>query len=217
MRHSSAMRLAALTLTLAAVACDDRSQLIAPSAHKPKLRLEDYGGRSFDQPQSLAALGRLLPLERDLTVSRTISPMGGSITLPYAGLSVRFPAGAVDSPVRVTVRAHAGNRVAYTFEPHGLAFSAPVEVAQLLVATSAYGQTNVLRELQGAYLPYGVQDLDAAGIARVEEVYPVRFRTFQSFQGEFVPAIATFEIGHFSGYMLASGRKDTTSATVRLP
>jgi hypothetical protein len=217
MRHGIAVRLAALTLTLAVVACDDRSQLIAPTGHKPKLRLEDYGGQAFDRPQPLSALGRLLPLERDLSVSRTISPWGGSISVPLAGVSLRFPAGAVSSPVLVTVRAHAGNRVAYTFEPHGLEFSAPVEVAQLLVATAAYGQADILRDLQGAYLPYGVADLDAAGVARVEEVYPVRLRTINSFSSDFVPAIATFRIGHFSGYMLASGRKDTTSQTVRLP
>ena len=213
MPNSNAVRLAALTLgtVLVLSACDDAADLVAPPAPTPTLRASDYGALQFNNPRDLSALGRFLPLERDLVVSRTISPAGGTIVVPRAGVSVRFPAGALANHTRITVRAHAGDRVAYTFEPHGLQFAAPVEVAQLLIFTAAYAEDDIMRALQGAYLPHGVADLDASGIASVAEVYPVRFRSFEQYYDRVVPAVATFQIGHFSGYMLASGKKDTTS------
>lgn len=219
MRHGKELRLAALTIGTALVfwACDDGSGLVAPPAPAPTLRPADYGARTFSKPRDLFALGRFLPLGRDLAVSRTISPAGGTIVLREAGLSLRFPAGAVANRTLVTVTAHAGDRVAYTFEPHGLQFAVPVEVAQLLTFTAAYGEDDVMRDLQGAYLPHGIADLDASGVAAVNEAYPVRFRSFESNNARFVPALATFQIGHFSGYMLASsgymlasGRRDST-------
>lgn len=213
MRKSNAVRLAALTIGTALVfsACDDGSTLVAPPAPPPTLRAAEYGATQFNTPRDLSALGRFLPLERDIVVSQTIAPNGGTIVVPQAGVAVRFPAGALANRTQITVRAHAGDRVAYTFEPHGLWFAAPVEVAQLLIFTSAYAEDDVLQELQGAYLPRGVADLDASGVASVAEVYPVRFRSFEQYRGRLVPAVATFQIGHFSGYMLASGKKDTTS------
>lgn len=218
MRHGKEVRLAALAIGTALVfgACDDGSNLVAPPAPAPKLRAADYGAHTFRTPRDLFALGRFLPLDRDVVASRTISPSGGTIVLREAGVALRFPAGALANRTRITVRAHAGDRVAYTFEPHGLQFAAPVEVAQLLIFTSAYGEDDVMRELQGAYLPHGIADLDESGVATVAEVYPVRFRSFEPYNERFVPTLATFQIGHFSGYMLASGRKDSTS-TPKLP
>lgn len=217
MRQSKAVRLAALTLGTALVfcACNDGSDPVAPPAPVPMLRAADYGAQTFRSPRDLFALGRFLPLDRDFVVSRTISPAGGTIVVPNAGVFVRFPAGALSNRTRITVRAHAGDRVAYTFEPHGLQFAAPVEVAQLLIFTSAYAEDDAMRELQGAYLPHGITDLDASGVASVAEVYPVRFRSFEQYDERFVPALATFQIGHFSGYMLASGKRDTITATSR--
>jgi hypothetical protein len=215
MRHGKEARLAALTIGTALVfwGCDDGFGLVAPPASAPTLRAAEYGASTFRTPRDLFALGRFLPLNRDFVVSRTISPGGGTIVLREAGVSLRFPAGALANRTRITVRAHAGDHVAYTFEPHGLQFAAPVEVAQLLTFTSAYGKDDVTGELQGAYLPHGIADLDASGVATVAEVYPVRFRSFEPYNGRFVPTLATFQIAHFSGYMLASGKKDTTTST----
>jgi hypothetical protein len=233
MRHGKEVRLAALTIGTALVfwACDDGSDLVAPPAPAPTLRPADYGARTFRKPHDLFALGRSLPIDRDLVVSRSIPPGGGTIVLREAGLSLRFPAGAVASRTSVTVRAHAGDRVAYTFEPHGLQFAVPVEVAQLLIFASGYSEDDVMRDLQGAYLPHGIADLDASGVAAVNEAYPVRVRSFESYNERFVPALATFQIGHFSGYMLASsaymlgssgymlasGRKDSTATPPKAP
>jgi hypothetical protein len=218
MRHGKEVRLAALAIGTALVfgACDDGSDLVAPPTSAPKLRPADYGATTFRTPRDLFALGRFLPLNRDVATSRTISPSGGTIVLREAGVSLRFPAGALATRTRITVRAHAGEHVAYTFEPHGLQFARPVEVAQVLIFTSAYAEDDVMRELQGAYLSRGIADLDPSGVATVSEVYPVRFRSFERYDERFIPTLATFQIGHFSGYMLASGRKDTTS-TPKLP
>jgi hypothetical protein len=218
MRHGKEVRLAALTIGTALVfcACDYGSDLVAPRTPAPTLRAADYGARTLRTPRDLFALGRFLSLNRDVVTSRTISPSGGTIVLREAGVSLRFPAGALATRTRITVTAHAGDHVAYTFEPHGLQFAVPVEVAQLLIFTSAYAKDDVMRELQGAYLARGIADLDASGAAAVAELYPVRFRSFERYNQRFVPTLATFQIGHFSGYMLASGKKDSTS-TSKLP
>jgi hypothetical protein len=211
MRHGKEMRLAALAIGTALLfgACDDGSDLVGPTTPAPRLRAADYGATTLRTPRDLFALGRFLPLNRDVVISRTISRSGGTIVLREAGVALRIPAGALASRTRITVTAHAGDHVAYTFEPHGLQFAVPVEVAQLLIFTSAYAEDDVMRQLQGAYVPRGIDDIGASGVATVAEVYPVRFRSFEPYNERFVPTLATFQIGHFSGYMLASGKNET--------
>jgi hypothetical protein len=233
MRHRQQARLAALTIgtALAFWACDDQSHPIAPATPRPTLRAEDYGALTFSKPRDLPALARVAALNRDVVVSRTISPSGGTIVLREAGIALRFPPGALASRTRITVTAHAGEHVTYSFEPHGLQFAVPVDVAQFFIFASGHDANDVVRDLQGAYLAHGVDDLDASGVATVAEVYPVQVRTFEPFNERFVPALATFRIGHFSGYMLASagymlgssgymlasGRTDSTTNTTKPP
>jgi hypothetical protein len=210
MRHGQDVRLAALTIgtVLLFGACGDESNLVAPRAPTPLLRPAEYGARTFSTPQELFALGRFLPLEEDVVVSHTISPSGGTIVVREAGIALRFPAGAVESSTRITIRAHAGDRAAYTFEPHGLQFAVPVEVGQFLLSTNPF---EVGSELHGAYLPDGIEDVDASGSATVSEVYPIRFQSFGVSDDRFVVGFATFRIAHFSGYMLASSSYNTGS------
>jgi hypothetical protein len=228
MRYGNRLRLTAILIGTVLVlwACADGSDPVAPVTPRPVLRPAEYGARTFATPRELLALGRFAPLNQNLVVSRTISPEGGIIVLREAGIALRFPAGAVATRTRITVTAHGGDHTAYTFEPHGLQFAVPVEVAQFFVFPSGYTEDHVAQDLEGAYLPHGVADIDASGVASVSEVYPVSVRTFAADNGRFVPALATFRIGHFSGYtlisranrfasssgyMLASGRTDTTA------
>jgi hypothetical protein len=225
MRNGKEVRLAALIVgALVLWACDEESDLAAPPPPTPTLRASDYGAQTFRTPRNYVALGRFEPLSRDVSASRVITPSGGDIVLREAGVMFRVPPGALSRRTRITMRAHAGQRATYTFEPHGLQFTKPAEIAQLLILDPSHDANAVQRDLEGAYLPHGISDLDASGAAAVAEVYPVRLRTFRSIDNRFVPALATFRIAHFSGYMLASssytlssgymlasGRGDTTS------
>jgi len=141
--------------------------------------------RSTNVATGLAATGRV-----------TID--GGVISLPAAGLRVTFPPGAVAEPVDVTVSTASAKRVAYEFEPHGLIFARPVLVEQVLTGTSAANDAALRRALVATYLATGfVDQTDGAIVA--DEVLPLRFDT----KGR----VASFEVTHFSGYQLASGRK----------
>ena len=212
MRHGNALRLMALTIGAALLfgACDDSSNVVAPRAPEPVLRPAQYGARTFNNPRELFALDRLLPLEKDVVVTRTISPRGGMIVVREAGVVLHFPAGALATTTRITVRAHAGEHAAYTFEPHGLQFAVPVDVQQVLLSAIVPTEAGVLPDVEGAYLPQGIGQLDPMGAATVSEVYPVQFRSFDV-AGRFTVGLATFRIAHFSGYMLASSAYRTGS------
>jgi hypothetical protein len=73
------------------------------------------------------------------SVSGTITPWGGTLTIPEADFSITFPMGAVSQPVAVTITSDP-NFVAYTMKPHGIRFSRPVTVTQRLKNTAVYGQ-----------------------------------------------------------------------------
>ena len=88
----------------------------------------------------LPVVQRLLPLSSDQTASAVIGTAGGTISIPQAGFSITFPAGAVSAPVTVTATAVAGSNVAYRFEPHGLVFQKQPVISQDLGLTNVAGQ-----------------------------------------------------------------------------
>jgi hypothetical protein len=140
----------------------------------------------------------LVPVPAGPAVTARVTIDGGVIALPSAGLRVTFPAGAVTEPVDVTVRTASARRVAYEFEPHGLVFARPVLVEQLLSGTSAASDAALRRALVATYVATGFDDR-ADGAVDADEVLPVQLDA----RGR----VASFEVLHFSGYQLASGRK----------
>jgi hypothetical protein len=100
------------------------------------------------------------------------------------------------------VTAPAGGDVAYFFEPHGITFARPVTVQQHLHALAG-GKAPSDGTLFGAYVP-DPADLLGEGEALAAETYPISFDVTKS--------SASFTITHFSGYILASGLTDTTTA-----
>lgn len=179
-----------LTLALTAAACDNSN----PAGPAPAVRRAVGASAGFQA----VVLPRLVPVPAGPAVTARVTIDGGVIALPSAGLRVTFPAGAVTEPVDVTVRTASARRVAYEFEPHGLVFARPVLVEQLLSGTSAASDAALRRALVATYVATGFDDR-ADGAVDADEVLPVQLDA----RGR----VASFEVLHFSGYQLASGRK----------
>ena len=175
-------------------ACSDQSPVapVAPAAPAP----EAFVSLLLPKPEQVTVVTRNTPLETAITRSAYFGLLGGVISIPEAGLKVIVPPAAVLSRTKFTVTAPAGNAVAYEFGPHGKRFLVPLIVEQNLRNTSAYGNTPILGSLEAGYFT----DLNSIGlIALVTEILPVIYDP--------ITAKARFTVGHFSGYLLASGRQ----------
>jgi hypothetical protein len=118
--------------------------------------------------------------------------LGGTISIPEAGLTIVVPAFALTSTTLISVTALAGSDVAYEFAPHGTTFLVPVVATQSLAGTQAGngGSINPLSLFVG-YFP------DDNNILSVTETLNINVNL--------VNQVGVFSISHFSGYILASG------------
>lgn len=134
-----------------------------------------------------------------ISVSKTISASGGTISIPETGFSMSFPAGAVSGPIRITVTSD-DKYVAYKMEPTGTRFAKDVTVTQQLNTTALYGQP-----LHGLlYVGYiGDDNAKLTGHIPVLELEPSK--TIFSPLSALLPEAHVWIIRHFSRYMLASG------------
>ncbi|MEN9818722.1 MAG: hypothetical protein RLZ32_2602 [Gemmatimonadota bacterium] len=191
LRNTRSLVLAAAAVTLAACADD-------PMAPGPDLA---FSGGKLPSAAKVKLLKRTPPLKTVETKSLTITATkGGTITLPTAGLTVTVPVGAIRTgSLTITVRAHAGKSVAYDFQPHGVVFAKPLTLTQDLGKTSWKQLGNVT--LYGGYYPGEVDD--ANSLATITESFPIRITT----DGKKVNR-ASFDIWHFSGYIVSTGRAD---------
>jgi hypothetical protein len=139
-------------------------------------------------------LQRTTPLASPLTASAQIGVLGGTLSIPGAGLTVVVPPLALSSTKLVTVTALAGSNLAYEFEPHGTRFLVPLVVTQDLSKTDAKsgGTINPLSLFVG-YFP------DDTNILSVTELLKVNLNLLNQ--------TAVFSVTHFSGYIVASGRE----------
>ena len=138
-------------------------------------------------------------LDGPITVSQTIDSAGGTISIPETGLTIEFPAGAVASPVAITVTADE-KYVAYKMGPAGTQFGKDVRVIQLLDTTSIFG----LPLYSALYAAYIADDsLDLSGALPVLELEPST--TIFSLLSPLFPQAEVWTIRHFSRYILASG------------
>lgn len=204
MFHSKLRRHAAVSAALLiAVSCGDNPAGIAPA--KPGLQRVETGAAS--QRRDHVARGLLVRrdvhLDDDVSATATITPEGGFLTLREAGLLLYFPSGAVSHSIAITATARKGNRVVYDFQPHGLTFATPIYVAQSLAATELDTQRGKKTpDVWAGYLDHDDADLHGDGSARFSETFDVFF------QGTGRNALAVFTITHFSGYAMASGRRE---------
>ena len=155
------------------------------------------------------ATGLLSPakvLTRDVAVpaitrSFTFTRAGGSINIPEAGLIVDVPAEAIPtSSLTITVTVLPGKSIAYDFQPHGTQFRRPLTFRQELNGTS-WDASTFRGTLNGGYFKNTAQVDLLRGLALVDEILPITVRLHE----------ARFNINHFSGYMVSSGRQSAYS------
>ena len=184
-----------IAAALALAGCSDRAP-VAPVAPPPSQLL---GLPLLSSSQQVSVVTRAVPLANDISTDAWIGPLGGSLRIPEAGLTVTVPPGAVLSRTYFSATALKGNLVAYEFGPHGKTFLVPLIMNQSTKGLNVTNSlTNALFPIQAGYFP-SRDGLDlAAGTALVTELLPVKL--------DLGLGSATFTVGHFSGYLLASGR-----------
>lgn len=136
------------------------------------------------------------PLQRgvangaDKTVSQTIGILGGTLSIPSAGVTIVVPPGALSAPTTISVTALHGSSVAYEFQPHGLRFRVPLVMTQDLRGTAAQsgGSVNPLQLTVGYFA-------DLSDVTNVTELLGVGVQQHT----------AVTALWHFSGYIWASG------------
>lgn len=204
MFHSKLRRHAAVSAALLiAASCGDNPAGIAPATSELQRVETAPASQRSDHVARGLLVRRDANLADDVSASAIITPRGGFLALREAGLLLYFPSGAVSQDVEITATALKGNRVVYDFQPHGLTFATPVYVTQSLAATtldSPRGQ--IAQDLWAGYLDHGDADLHGDGSARFSETFDVRLH------GTGRHALAVFSITHFSGYAMASGRRE---------
>lgn len=144
--------------------------------------------------QTVTPLNRTTPLAQPITVSKTIGVLGGAITVPGAGLTVVVPPLAVGKNTLFSITALAGSAVAYDFQPHGTKFLVPLVATQDLHNTQGANLLNL--SLFAGYFP------DSSNPTQVSQTFSV--------QVSLLTLTAVWTIPHFSGYIVATGRDDSS-------
>ncbi len=138
-------------------------------------------------------------LSSPVSVTQTIGVLGGTISIPQTGLTVSFPAGAVEAPIEITITADT-EYVAYKMAPAGTQFLAPVTVTQSLPFT-ALDNRPLTAPVFVAYI--ADDNVSLTGNVPVKELEPAQ--TIFSLNAPLIPVAQVWIIRHFSRYMLASG------------
>ena len=137
------------------------------------------------------------------TVSGTISPWGGVLTIPQSDFTIVFPVGAVSQPTLITITSDP-NYVAYKMYPH-MTFAKPVVVTQRLRNTVVYGKP-LTTKIFGAYVDDSNVDLLGNLLGTVFNALEIELSATLYVPGSStLPEISTWTLNHFSRYMLASG------------
>jgi hypothetical protein len=137
------------------------------------------------------------------TVSGTISPWGGTLTIPQSDFTITFPVGAVSQPTLITITSDP-NYVAYKMYPH-MTFAKPLVVTQRLRNTVVYGKP-LITKIFGAYVDDSNVDLLGNLLGTVFNALEIELSATLYVPGSStLPDISTWTINHFSRYMLASG------------
>ena len=189
MRHHSLSTFAiALATSMIASGCGSDSPVAPQSAvSAPAAASHDLLGSLI----TVTPLLRTTPLPANLTTSAYIDILGGTLSLPGAGLTVVVPPLSVTSATLITVTALAGSNLAYEFAPHGLQFLVPLVAMQDLHNTQVQSGLVNANALQLGYFP------DDNSVTSVSQLLGVNVNLSS--------LTATSAIWHFSGYIYASG------------
>ena len=143
----------------------------------------------------ILGLLRNTPLSAPITVSKIVGSGGGTLSIPQAGVTVTIPSGALASNTVITMTARVGSLVAYDFAPHGITFAKPLVFTQKLSGTPLNLLNASLLQL-GYYPDPSRLTLDGGLVSElIGGNVNIRSWTFTS------------TIQHFSGYVVACGRR----------
>jgi hypothetical protein len=196
----------AAAVCIAAAGCGDATRASAPPTDAAPLERAAIAARTERAHGSLVR--RTNQVAEGLSASATITPEGGWLSIPGAGLVVWFPKGAVDVDLVVTASVIHSSRIAYDFQPHGTVFNVPIYVAQLLSGTELDSPRSGKNRpsVYAGYLANGSADVSSDGIATFAEVFNA------AYVGSGKQTLVVFQTSHFSGYAMASGRKGSESS-----
>jgi hypothetical protein len=139
-----------------------------------------------------------------VSVTKTVGAAGGVLAIPNSSVILNIPAGALTLPVSITMTALPGDVVAYEFAPHGLVFLKPATLIQRLSETQEkgqggqngqYGNGTTTDPVELGY--FGISTQIDPLIANLEEIHG----------GSESGGVFTGSIWHFSGYVVACGRR----------
>lgn len=192
---------AAATVLVTACADSTRAPATAPAvlSETSARLLGDLTGTVTRTVGSLLAspVHRKTALANDVTWSFYAGPLGATSSNTAVGLTVQVPSGALDRTVKITVTALKGTVVAYRFEPH-LEFNRPVVLTQdLTLVNSGLLGSGLLSTFQGAHFEGNAPEMTDDGLVVVTEVVSAVVNLFSK--------KVSFGVGHFSGWILASG------------
>lgn len=133
------------------------------------------------------------------TVSGYVGVSGGTLVIPASDFTITFPAGALSTTTLISITSDNSGYVSYDMKPHGIKFAKPVIVTQRLQNTAVYKTPTALNSF-GAYL--ATDPLSLSGLLKALEIERTTiFSGTTAGQAE----VQTWELRHFSRYMLASG------------
>ena len=211
-RSRKTTRLAILAAATFAIACGDSTTTTEPpSARSASTDARQNDGLSGSGKSTITsaastcvqALQRLIPLRSAVTYTKVISSNGGKISVPEADFELDVPSGAFDGKaITFTVTAYAGSTIAYDFQPHGIVFRKPLKAIQHLDHTNWGSQklpNGYFPSLTGAYFSDTTKFNLNSGWGIVDE--------FESTQLSDGGRTVIWDIPHFSGYIVASGRQ----------
>jgi hypothetical protein len=135
------------------------------------------------------------------SVSASIGYNGGSLAIPGSDFTITFPKGALYETTWITITSDASGYVSYDMKPHGLKFAKPVIVTQRLNNTAVY---KTPAALNAACAYFSTDLLDLSGILKALEIETTTIFSAPNAES-LVPEIETWQLNHFSRYMLASG------------
>lgn len=193
-RAASLFALAAVTLT---TACSDTmtAPSLSPDVAAKNGLLSDVVGTVTGLLTPAKALTRDTAIPQ-ITRAFTFTRSGGKIEIPEAGLRVDIPSDAIPgTSLTITVTVLPGKSVAYDFQPHGTQFKKPLSFRQDLRGTS-WAHNDFKGTLSGGYFKDKSQINLATGLSLLDELLPLTIKTWE----------ASFNVNHFSGYMVSSGR-----------
>jgi hypothetical protein len=187
--------LAVAAVAVVASACGSDNPISPDVRTKPT---PEPSAALLGSPATVRTLQRNTALASPIRVSKFIGLLGGTISVPGAGLTVIVPPLAVTRSMTITVTALAGSAVAYEFEPAGTKFLLPLVVTQDLSKTKTAGLN--LSLFKGGYFKSTSDINQKTGTASVSELLNLSVTV--------APLIGVFTVTHFSGYLVATGCED---------